>query len=213
MKVKICGIRSLEAAICAIDNGADAIGFVFAESKRIISVEAAKSIISSLPKEIKKVGVFVNASLNEIETIVQETGINFVQLHGNEPPDFCQKISLPTIKALSIETDKDLQKIHEYPCEYVLLDGPKGKYYGGNGIAFDWRMLSGFDFKDKKWILAGGLNPQNVTAAIIETQAYMVDVSSGVETNGQKDFKKITTFLARVKNTTISLEMAEASRL
>ena len=81
----------------------------------------------------------------------------------------------------------------------MLLDGPKGKYHGGNGISFDWGILSGFDFKEKKVIIAGGLNPQNVTAAIKETKADLVDVSSGVETNGQKDLGKIKTFLTRVK--------------
>ena len=123
-----------------------------------------------------------------------------VQLHGNETPEFCRAIPYPMIKAFSIERIEDLKNIHEYPCEYILLDGPKGKYHGGNGIAFDWEVLSDFDFKDKKIILAGGLNPENVTAAILETKAYMVDVSSGVETNGEKDLEKIKTFLTNVKN-------------
>jgi phosphoribosylanthranilate isomerase len=90
--------------------------------------------------------------------------------------------------------------MHDYSCEYILLDGPKGKYFGGNGIAFDWKYLSSFDFRGKKLILAGGLNPENVTAAIIETMPYMVDVSSGVETDGQKDLQKISLFLDRVKS-------------
>ncbi len=200
MKVKICGILSEEAALCATEYGADALGFVFAESKREISLDHASSIISKIPKEIKKVGVFVNSSMERIIEVVTKTGIDMVQLHGNETPEFCRAIPYPMIKAFSIERMEDLENIHEYPCEYILLDGPKGKYHGGNGIAFDWGVLSDFDFKDKKVILAGGLNPENVTAAILETKAHMVDVSSGVETNGEKDLEKVKTFLTNVKN-------------
>src|SRR3954469_18183602 len=199
MKVKICGLLSEEAALHAVGEGADAIGFVFADSKRKISPKAAKSIISKLPQEIKKVGVFVNPSKERGEEVVSETGIHYVQLHGSETPEFCRSIPYPIIKAFSIESAADLNRVHDYPCEYILLDGPKGKYYGGNGIAFDWGILSDFDFKNKKVILAGGLDPQNVAAAINETNAFMVDVSSGVETNGQKDLEKIKIFLERVK--------------
>ena len=115
---------------------------------------------------MKKVGVFVNPSKEMIDEIVETTGIDIVQLHGNETPEFCRSVPYPVIKAFSIESEEDLEKLHDYSCEYVLLDGPKGKYYGGNGISFDWSMLSAFDFKDKKVILAGGLNPENVKAAI-----------------------------------------------
>lgn len=200
MKVKICGIRSEKEAKFAVEHGADTIGFVFAESKRKVSIQTARSIITQLPKGLKKVGVFVNPTREMIEKTVSETGINIVQLHGSETPEFCKDLPYTTIKAFSVESIKDLNQIHRYPCEYVLLDGPKGKYYGGNGIAFDWSILSDFDFKNKKVILAGGLNPQNVTAAVLETSPYMVDVSSGVETNGVKDLEKIKKFLSRAKN-------------
>lgn len=200
MKVKICGLRNEQDALFAAKNGADAIGFVFAESKREISPLAARKIISKLPKETKKVGVFVNPSKELIHEIVETTGIDYVQLHGNETPEFCHSIPYPVIKALSIQSKEDLQKIHEYSCDFVLLDGPKGKYHGGNGISFDWSMLSTFDFKHKKVILAGGLNPENVKAAIANTSVFMVDVSSGVETDGEKDLIKIKDFLTAVKS-------------
>jgi phosphoribosylanthranilate isomerase len=200
MKVKICGLRNEQDALFAAKNGADAIGFVFAESKREISPLAARKIISKLPKETKKVGVFVNPSKELIHEIVETTGIDYVQLHGNETPEFCHSIPYPVIKALSIQSKEDLQKIHEYSCDFVLLDGPKGKYHGGNGISFDWSMLSTFDFKHKKVILAGGLNPENVKAAIANTSVFMVDVSSGVETDGEKDLTKIKDFLTAVKS-------------
>jgi len=200
MKVKICGLRNEQDALFAAKNGADVIGFVFAESKREISPLAARKIISKLPKETKKVGVFVNPSKELIHEIVETTGIDYVQLHGNETPEFCHSIPYPVIKALSIQSKEDLQKIHEYSCDFVLLDGPKGKYHGGNGISFDWSMLSTFDFKHKKVILAGGLNPENVKAAIANTSVFMVDVSSGVETDGEKDLIKIKDFLTAVKS-------------
>ncbi len=205
MRVKICGLMSEEAAQFAVMHGADAIGFVFAKSKREVSTETAFQIISKLPKHIKKVGVFVNPSKERIDEVVSATGINMVQLHGEETPEFCHTIPYPIIKAFSIESVLDLEKIHEYPCEYVLLDGPKGKkYHGGNGISFDWNLLSNFNFKGKKVILAGGLTPQNVTEAIKEANPYMVDVSSGVETEGQKDLVKIQVFLSSVKSVQIT---------
>lgn len=200
MRVKICGIMSDEAAKKSVQHGADALGFVFAKSKREISIESAKQIISKLPKDLIKAGVFVNPSLERIEEVVKTAGINLVQLHGEETPDFCASIPYPVMKAFSIGTASDLEKIHEYPCEYVLLDGPKGKkYHGGNGVSFDWNILSNFDRKDKKVIIAGGLTKENVTEAINEAQPYMVDISSGVETNGRKDLEKIAAFLSCVK--------------
>ena len=199
MKVKICGLQNEEAALFAVNHGADAIGFVFAESKRKISPLEASKIISTLPQETKKVGVFVNPNREMIDEVVETTGIDYVQLHGNETAEFSNSIPYPVIKAFSIQSKEDLEKIHEYLCEYVLLDGPKGKYYGGNGISFDWSMLSTFDFKNKKVILAGGLHPENVKAAIADKSVSMVDVSSGVETNGVKDLTKIKNFLTAVK--------------
>lgn len=200
MKVKICGITSDEAALCAVQHGADALGFVFAKSKREISIKSAKQIILHLPNDLIKAGVFVNPSKEWIEEVVRGTGINMIQLHGEETPEFCASIPFPVIKAFSIETADDLKKIHEYPCEYVLLDGPKGKtYHGGNGISFDWNLLKEFDLKKKKVILAGGLTAENVSEAINEARPFMVDVSSGVETDGRKDLEKIKSFLTCAK--------------
>ena len=152
-------------------------------------------------KAIKKVGVFVNPSRETIDEVVSITGINVVQLHGDETPEFCESLPYPVIKAFSIESYGDLEKIHHYSCESVLLDGPKGKYHGGNGISFDWGMLSSFDFKGKNVILAGGLNCDNVRSAIKLKNVDMLDVSSGVETDGEKDLSKIRKFILSVKNT------------
>lgn len=199
MKVKICGITDLTTALAAIDYGADAIGFVFAESKRKISVTKAKEIIAHLPKDVLKVGVFVNDTKEKIEEIAVTAGLTHVQLHGDETASFSKSLIFPVIKAVSMEDNHDLKEIEAYPCEYVLLDGPKGKFRGGNGLAFDWNSLSEKDLKGKKVILAGGLHEANVEEAIKLIQPYMVDVSSGVETDGKKDLDKIQTFINKAK--------------
>ncbi|SDL89227.1 phosphoribosylanthranilate isomerase [Bacillus sp. OK048] len=199
MKVKICGITDLTTAIAAIDYGADAIGFVFAESKRKITVPKAKEIISHLPKEVLKVGVFVNETKEKIEEIASTVGLTHVQLHGDETSAFSKSLSFPVIKAISMDKDLILKEIEAYPCEHVLLDGPKGKYRGGNGLSFDWNSISVKDLKGKKVILAGGLQEENVEEAIKLIQPYMVDVSSGVETDGKKDLTKIQTFINKAK--------------
>ncbi|MEH7113645.1 phosphoribosylanthranilate isomerase [Neobacillus niacini] len=199
MKVKICGITDLTTAIAAVDYGADAIGFVFAESKRKISATKAKDIVTHLPKEVLKVGVFVNESKEKIEEIASSVGLTHVQLHGDENPAFSESLSFPVIKAVGIHNEKSLKDIENYPCEYLLLDGPKGKYRGGNGLSFDWNSISAKDLKEKKVILAGGLHEETVEEAIKLIQPYMVDVSSSVETDGKKDLNKIQTFINRAK--------------
>lgn len=200
MKVKICGITDIRTALHAVKTGADALGFVFAESKRQISREQSKGMIKQLSNSILKVGVFVNEPIDVVREIVEETGLTAIQLHGDEGPEYCQAFTIPVIKALSIASTHDLKRIQQYPCEYILLDSPKGKYQGGNGVKFDWGLLHEIDYGDKKIILAGGLNPENVANAINEVQPYMVDVSSGVETEGNKDYRKIQRFIENAKS-------------
>jgi phosphoribosylanthranilate isomerase len=199
MKVKICGITDLTTALAAIDYGADALGFVFAESKRKITVTKAKEIIKHLPDEILKVGVFVNETKTKIEEIASSVGLTHVQLHGDETPAFSNSLSFPVIKAVSVHDNESLQEIENYSCRYVLLDGPKGKYRGGNGLSFDWDSFSASNIKNKKVILAGGLHEDNVAEAIKLIKPDMVDVSSGVETEGKKDLNKIQSFIIKAK--------------
>lgn len=199
MKVKICGITDLTTALASIDYGADALGFVFADSKRKIIVTKAKEIIGHLPEEVLKVGVFVNESKEKIEEIASTAGLTHVQLHGDETSAFSESLTFPVIKAISIHDDHSLREIDNYSCEYVLLDGPKGKYRGGNGLSFDWKSISAKDLKEKKVILAGGLHEDNVVDAIKLINPYMVDVSSGVETEGKKDLNKIQSFITKAK--------------
>lgn len=199
MKVKICGITDVKTALAAIDYGADALGFVFAESKRKLSLEKAGEIISQLPEKVIKVGVFVNETRDEIERIASIAGLTHIQLHGDEPDFFSESISLPVIKAVSFNGNDELAGYNQYPCEYLLLDGPKGKYRGGNGTAFDWTEVNTCLLKGKKLILAGGLHVDNVERAVKTIRPFMVDVSSGVETNRIKDVLKIKVFIEKAK--------------
>jgi len=200
VNVKICGITTIDAATAAIQYGANALGFVFAKSKRKLSAQQAKEIIDTLPEGLMKVGVFVNESKEEIEKIVKVSGINAIQLHGDETADFASSFSLPIIKAFSISSQEDLQQVISFPCDYALLDSPRGQYHGGNGIAFDWSIIKDYNFGNTKIILAGGLNETNLIEAVYTTNPFMVDVSSGVETDGKKDLEKIKNFLRIAKS-------------
>ncbi|PEL08110.1 phosphoribosylanthranilate isomerase [Bacillus sp. AFS017336] len=197
MKVKICGITDLTSAQIAVDAGADAIGFVFAESKRQIQIDEAKKIIKSLPNSILKIGVFVNESKETLESIYEEVGLTHLQLHGDETPEFCRSLRYPSIKAIRVESEKEVEKLSEYDCDYVLVDSPSGKYRGGNGTTFNWELLN--SKKINNLVLAGGLTIDNVLPACNIVKPLMVDVSSGVETNGKKDYEKIKMFIKKVK--------------
>jgi phosphoribosylanthranilate isomerase len=199
MKVKICGIQDIKTAEVAIENGADAIGFVFAESKRKISLEEARKIAENLPEKVLKIGVFVNETKEVLERTFEEVGLTHLQLHGDESPEFCRSIRYPVIKAIRVLSENDLLNIPQYDCDYILLDSPYGKYRGGNGTTFDWNLLKKIEIQNDKLILAGGLNIENVLEAIELGNPVMVDVSSGVETNGMKDHSKIVNFIQKVK--------------
>ncbi len=201
IRVKICGICSLEDALYAVQAGADALGFIFAPSKRRIPPEHASEIISRLPPYIAKVGVFVNPCLQEVFDIASRTGLDTIQLHGEESPGFCNylKSYYKVVKAYPGEGDYKL--LEKYKADAFLLDTAVKGFYGGTGRVFDWRRAA--NFKQGALILAGGLNPDNVRDAIKITKPYAVDVSSGVETDGKKDFYKISTFIRRVKIDTV----------
>ncbi|PLT29933.1 phosphoribosylanthranilate isomerase [Peribacillus deserti] len=203
MKVKICGIMDKETAHAAVNFGADALGFVFAESKRKIDKESAKQIIDSLPEEVQKVGVFVNESKEHIEQIADYTGLTMIQLHGEEEEHFIQALSLPVIKGIPFQNGIStiLQKSK---ADSVLLDAPKGKYRGGNGQRFEWQEARDLGLEVKNLILAGGLTPENVEEAIGVIRPSMVDVSSGVETEGKKDHQKIKKFIENAKTGVVS---------
>ncbi|RDW21081.1 N-(5'-phosphoribosyl)anthranilate isomerase [Oceanobacillus arenosus] len=199
MLVKICGITTKEAGAVATQSGADFIGFVFAESKRKISPEAASEIVRSLPSSVEKVGVFVNETVDRMIEVAKIVGLDYIQLHGEEPADVAKALPYKIIKAFSV-TKENASSIESFPCDYYLLDSPKGEYHGGNGITFDWSMIDLLSIPTEKILLAGGLNADNITEAIRLAQPAGVDVSSGVETNGIKDNEKIKRFITLAKN-------------
>lgn len=199
MKVKICGIKTVEAACQAVEYGADALGFVFAESKRQISVLKAQQIIANVPAHVWKVGVFVNEDAATIKQIAETAALTHIQLHGDEDPDAYQAIGLPLIKAVSVKAPGDLEGISDIAADYILLDSPPTVYRGGNGSSFDWDLANAIGKSNKTVILAGGLDSINVSKAITKVKPLMVDVSSGVETNGEKDPVKIKGFINNAK--------------
>ncbi|MDA2381470.1 phosphoribosylanthranilate isomerase [Bacillus cereus] len=200
MKVKICGITEMETAKRACEYGADALGFVFAESKRKITPKRAKEIIQELPANVLKIGVFVNESVGVIQKIADECGLTHVQLHGDEDNHQIRRLNILSIKSLGVTSESDMKNAQGYETDYILFDSPKEKFHGGNGKTFSWELLGHMPKElRKKTILAGGLNALNIEEAIRTVRPYMVDVSSGVETEGKKDVEKIKQFIIKAK--------------
>ena len=200
MKVKICGITDVETAKSACEYGADALGFVFAESKREITPKRAEEIIQELPANVLKIGVFVNESVEVIQKIADECGLTHVQLHGDEDNYQIRRLNIPSIKSLGVTSESDMKNAQRYEADYILFDSPKEKFHGGNGKTFSWELLRDMPKElRKKTILAGGLNALNIEEAIRNVRPYMVDVSSGVETEGKKDVEKIKQFIIKAK--------------
>ncbi|BAR85627.1 MULTISPECIES: phosphoribosylanthranilate isomerase [Bacillus] len=200
MKVKICGITDVETAKSVCEYGADALGFVFAESKRKITPKRAKEIIQELPANVLKIGVFVNESVEVIQKIADECGLTHVQLHGDEDNYQIRRLNIPSIKSLGVTSESDMENAQRYETDYILFDSPKEKFHGGNGKTFSWELLGHMPKElRKKMILAGGLNALNIEEAIRTVRPYMVDVSSGVETEGKKDVEKIKQFIIKAK--------------
>lgn len=198
-KVKICGLMEKEHVEVAVQAGADAIGFVFAPSKRKITIDKARELAKGIPPEVWKIGVFVNATKEELLTAFQEVPLDFIQYHGQETPEFVRTNNVPSIKALSVHNEADVLQAKQYDTDFYLFDAPGTDYQGGSGEVFDWKLMEGNDIPTEKIILAGGLNPNNVKVAIEQIKPFMVDVSSGVERNGTKDIKLIQAFIRAVK--------------
>ncbi len=201
VRVKICGITNVEDALDAVEAGADAIGFVFyKKSPRYIEPSIAGEIIKSLPPFTVTVGVFVNEDPSEIKRIRDLTGINIIQLHGEEPPE---SIVNPhkTIKSIRVRELTDLEPIRLYSgVSAFLLDTYTPDKYGGTGEVFNWDVaIHAKEFG--RIILAGGLNPENIERAIRYVRPYGVDVSSGVEKKkGKKDRELMRLFVERAKS-------------
>lgn len=199
-KVKICGLMEKEHVKTAVQAGADAIGFVFAPSKRKVTIAKAHELAKEVPPGVWKIGVFVNPTKEEVITAIQEVPLDYIQYHGHETPYFLRSNNLPSIKALSIQNEVDVLQAKQYETDFYLFDAPGTDYQGGSGEVFDWKLMEVNNIPTEKIILAGGLNPSNVKDAIERVKPYMVDVSSGVERNGIKDKELIQSFIQAVKD-------------
>jgi phosphoribosylanthranilate isomerase len=200
MKVKICGITNREDALLAVDLGADALGFIFVSSSpRYIQPTIAGNIIKELPPFITTVGVFVDPSEEEISSVIQQSGITSVQLHGNESPQFCTKMQITVIKAFRVDKNFQVSGLSKYEVSSFLLDTYVEGSLGGTGKTFDWKTAIEAK-KIGKIILAGGLHPENIVEAIQVVQPYAVDVNSGVEqAPGRKDREKLVRLFKNIQ--------------
>lgn len=201
-KIKICGFTNAENAQQAALAGVDAIGLVFyAKSPRHIDTASAREIVSALPPFVNRVGLFVNANPSLIDEVLSEVALDTLQFHGDESPSDCAQYEMPFIKAICVSPEVDLKRTaNEYSqASALLLDSYQPDIYGGSGKSFDW-SLANIEL-DLPIILAGGLTPDNVSAAIDIVQPYAVDVSSGVESaKGVKDIDKIRAFISNVNS-------------
>lgn len=201
VRIKICGITRLNDALAAADAGTDALGFVFyPPSPRAINVDQAKKICCGLPPFITKVGLFVNASPEDVLETTRLLSLDLLQFHGEESPDYCTQFNKPWIKALRVSSATDIKKEVEYfqQAQGILLDAYVEGIQGGTGSQFDWSLIP--TTLNKPIILAGGLTCDNITSAINQVKPYAVDVSGGVEiAKGIKDHDKIKTFINKVK--------------
>jgi phosphoribosylanthranilate isomerase len=194
VKLKVCGVTSLEDARAAIDCGAEYLGFNFyAKSPRYIAPPSARAIIERLPDDIISVGVFVNESRPpDVAEILRISGARMAQLHGDESPDYCASVGAErVIKALRIGDDFDARRVLDYPAAAILLDAFDAKLYGGTGKTANWEIARAAAELTRVF-LAGGLSPDNIVEAIRAVEPFAVDVNSGVEdAPGRKDASKL----------------------
>lgn len=201
-KIKICGLRRMEDIKAVNRWKPDYAGFVFAASRRRVTMDEAQGLSRMLHPAICPVGVFVNAGIDEIMAVVKAGIVRAVQLHGRESPEqvlILQKQlpeSVPVIKAVGIETGRELAGWQQSSAEYLLLDAPKA----GSGAVFNHNLIKKDQIFTKPWFLAGGINEDNVIPLISRFMPYGIDVSSGVETGGCKDPEKIELIIRRVRN-------------
>jgi len=201
VKVKICGITNLDDALAAIDMGADILGFNFyRKSPRYIKPDKAAEIISKLPAFIDIAGVFVNHSAEHIRKTISAYLLDWVQLHGDESPEFCDSLSslhVKTMKALRIRDSRDIDQAEQYFTDAVLLDAYHPDKYGGTGTAFDWNIVGHIG---KRVFLAGGINPDNAPDAV-SPGVYGIDICSGIESEpGKKDHDKMKQLFDNIRH-------------
>jgi len=201
-KVKICGITNLEDALAAFFNQADAIGFIFyKKSPRYIEPQKARNIARILPKEILKVGVFVDEGEKAIKRIAKLCSLDLLQFHGSESAEFCAKFKgYKVIKVFRVKKSLDLKLLNEYKTYAFLFDAFSKAKIGGTGEKFDWNLLKKVGRINRKIFLSGGLNSTNIRRAIKNINPDWVDLSSSVEISpGKKSHKKLRDVIGKVK--------------
>lgn len=214
IRIKMCGVTRLEDALVAVEAGVDALGFIFYEkSPRNIDPEEARLIIEALPPLVDTVGVFVDRKRNEVEEIIDFCSLAYAQLHGDESPKYCERLArfaspCQVLKVLRVGRGMDRDRLHAYD-EHVrgyLLDTLATGSKGGTGKVFDWSLIGGLGLQ-KPFLLAGGLNEDNILDALKTVRPYGVDVNSGVEKRpGIKDHDRIRRFVHKVRRATLDLD-------
>jgi phosphoribosylanthranilate isomerase len=212
--IKICGVKSEDIAMGAAEAGADFIGLVFAPSPRQITPDQAARITSALKKnkaKAKSVGVFVNMQIATVSKITDQCQLDWVQLSGDESWAYCRELGRPFIKVVRYVCHEPVEvtsakivegkKIMNNQKYIVLLDTSVKGLYGGTGETFPWKLAKPIITKYRRTIIAGGLKPENVSRAIQTLRPWGVDVSTGVETKGVKDMRKINKFIKAVRET------------
>lgn len=207
IRIKICGMTRLEDALCAVEAGVDALGFIFYEkSPRAIDPEAARRIIEHLPPFVDAVGVFVNKELHEAAAIIRDCRLGYAQLHGSEPPEYCRDLAHNTapcrlLKAFRVGSHSTAAEIAPYnDCvQGFLLDTYQKSAAGGTGESFDWSIIDRLHLA-RPLLLAGGLGLDNIRTALESVRPYGVDANSGLETApGVKDHDRIRRFISLVR--------------
>ncbi|MCW8983539.1 MAG: phosphoribosylanthranilate isomerase [Gammaproteobacteria bacterium] len=206
-RIKICGITQPDHGVEAVQLGADAIGLVFyPPSPRFVTIEQAKSIVAALPPFVTIVGLFVNASKDEVNNVIDEVPLSLLQFHGDEDESYCHSFGMRYIKAVSMKEGIDLHQIcHQFSSAAgILVDSYHPGMPGGTGEKFDWERIP--KVLPKPLILAGGLDETNVKISILSVSPYAVDVSSGVEASkGIKDSVKMSQFIRGVTEADVQL--------
>jgi len=200
VRVKICGVTSVADARAAVAAGADMIGLNFyPRSKRCITLERAREIVAVVPANVWRVGVFVNATRDEIEQAQRALALDAIQLHGDEAPEMGRGFAVPVIRALRLTTPEDAARgVASYVADYFLCEGDTGAAYGGAGASFDWQWARAVP--RERLVVAGGLTPENVAATVRTLRPFAVDVASGVESSpGVKDPARMAALVAHAK--------------
>lgn len=188
-KIKICGLTNHQDIKAAVNNNVDALGFILAESPRQVSITQARELTASLPPFIARVAVVVNPDQSRLDEIIASRIFTAIQFHGSEDPSIFRDIPLQTIKAISISDQSDLKEVTKYQgqADYLLFDTKVGSQTGGTGKSFDWSLLASKEL-NQNYILAGGLGPANIKAALARLQPAAVDLNSRLEAApGRKD--------------------------